>query len=73
MQLKNVMTKNVKVIPQKADKLTRDRQIRRLPVINHQNEPVGIVSLGDISLDVGKDKLSGETLEEISKPSKPKA
>jgi CBS domain-containing protein len=57
----------------KANKLMRERQIRRLPVINHQNELVGIVSLGDISVDVGKDKVTGETLEEISKPSKPRS
>jgi len=32
---------------------------------------VGIVSLGDISVDADMDRLSGETLSDISKPAKP--
>ncbi|RPI34582.1 MAG: CBS domain-containing protein [Chloroflexota bacterium] len=46
-------------------------QIRRLPVLNREKKLVGIVSLGDLSVDAGRDKLTGQTLEDISKPSEP--
>jgi len=52
-------------------KIMSDKQVRRLPILNRRNELVGIVSLGDLSVDVGDDKISGNTLEAISKPSKP--
>jgi CBS domain-containing protein len=51
--------------------LMMEKQIRRLPVINDDKDLIGIVSLGDISVDVEDDEFSGATLEEISKPSKP--
>jgi CBS domain-containing protein len=46
-------------------------QIRRVPVVDG-GTLVGIVSLGDVAVDSGKDRLSGETLEEISTPSRPR-
>ena len=46
-------------------------QIRRLPIVDRDKNLVGIVSLGDLSVDAGSDKLSGGTLEDISNPSKP--
>lgn len=46
-------------------------QIRRLPIVDRDKNLVGIVSLGDLSVDAGSDKLSGDTLEDISNPSKP--
>jgi CBS domain-containing protein len=48
-----------------------EKQIRRLPIINKDNELVGIVSLGDMAVDTGDPELGGHALEEISKPSKP--
>ncbi len=54
-----------------AAKLMSQYQIRRLPVVNRDNQLVGIVSLGDISVDSDKPKMSGETLENISEPSRP--
>jgi CBS domain-containing protein len=48
-----------------------EKQIRRLPIINNDNELVGIVSLGDMTVDTGDPELGGHTLEEISRPSKP--
>lgn len=56
---------------QEAARVMSDKQIRRLPVVNRQNELVGIVSLGDLSVDAGKDKISADTLEKISKPARP--
>jgi CBS domain-containing protein len=44
-----------------------DRQIRRLPVVNRDKRLVGVVSLGDLSL-TGRNKATGEALQEISQP-----
>ena len=45
-------------------------QIRRLPVLNRSNKLVGIVSLGDIAVDVHAG-LSGKALKEVSEPAAP--
>lgn len=55
-----------------AAKLMSENQIRRLPIVDRDKNLVGIVSLGDISVDANNDRMSGDTLEDISKPSKPK-
>jgi CBS domain-containing protein len=47
-------------------------QIRRLPIVNEDNDLVGIVALGDLAVDVGDEKLSGDVLGDVSTPSKPK-
>lgn len=52
-------------------KMMGEKKIRRLPVLDRQMQLVGIISLGDLAVDADKDTLSGETLERISKPSKP--
>jgi len=46
-------------------------QVRRMPILNRQHELVGIVSLGDLAVDVADDEMSGEVLEEVSQPAKP--
>jgi CBS domain-containing protein len=43
-------------------------QIRRLPVVDERGKLVGIVSLGDLAVDVGEPEMIAETLEEISEP-----
>jgi CBS domain-containing protein len=53
----------------KAAQLMEAKQIRRLPVVNHDKRLVGIVSLGDIAR-AGNDRLSGEALQQISDPNK---
>ena len=52
---------------QHAAKVMQERQIRRLPVLDRGRNLVGIVSLGDLA-GAGDDKLSGNTLEQISEP-----
>jgi CBS domain-containing protein len=47
-------------------------QVRRMPILNRQHELVGIVALGDLAVDVADDELSGEVLEEVSQPARPK-
>lgn len=56
---------------EEAARVMADKQIRRLPVLNREKRLVGIVSLGDVSVDTGDKRLSGKTLEEISNPSRP--
>ncbi|MGH9814803.1 MAG: CBS domain-containing protein [Candidatus Acidiferrales bacterium] len=48
-----------------AAKLMQQRQLRRLPVLNRENKPVGILSLGDLArqTDTG---LAGGTLQQVS-------
>lgn len=50
---------------QEAARLMQEKQIRRL-YVTEGDALVGVVSLGDVALEAG-DRLSGETLEEISK------
>jgi CBS domain-containing protein len=52
-----------------AEKM-REAQVRRIPVVNHDRQLVGIVSLGDLAVkaDMGE---AGETLESISEPAEP--
>ena len=54
-----------------AARLMQEKQIRRVMVLNREKDLVGIVSLGDLAVESGDDKLSGQTLEDISKPAKP--
>jgi len=52
-----------------AARIMRERQIRRLPVLDRSDRLVGVVALADLATDLGDDKLKGATLEEISQPS----
>jgi len=46
-------------------------QVRRMPILNRQHQLVGIVSLGDLAVELADDQLTGEVLEEVSQPSRP--
>ncbi len=50
-----------------AASIMEERQIRRLPVLDHDQRVVGIVSLGDICTHAPHE-LAGELIEEVSKP-----
>lgn len=52
-----------------AARMMRDRQIRRLPVLDRSDRLVGMLALADLATDLGDDRMKGETLEEISQPS----
>jgi CBS domain-containing protein len=54
-----------------AARLMEDNQIRRLIVVNHDQTPVGIVSIGDIAVKSGQEQLAGEILERVSEPAAP--
>ncbi|MCI0572779.1 MAG: CBS domain-containing protein [Myxococcaceae bacterium] len=50
-----------------AARIMRERQVRRLPVIDENRKLVGIISLGDLTQAV-TDREAGATLETISEP-----
>src|SRR5437879_11455298 len=54
---------------EEAARMMRDKQVRRLPVLGQDRRLVGIVSLGDLAVDARDLCRSGETLNEISRPS----
>ena len=54
-----------------AAELMERHQIRRLPIINRDKNLVGIVALGDLAVDAST-RHSGEILEKVSEPAKPR-
>ncbi len=54
-----------------AARLMEDNQIRRLIIVNHDQTPVGILSIGDIAVKSGQEQLAGEILERVSEPAAP--
>ena len=48
-----------------ANALMSEHQVRRLPVVEN-DQLVGIVSLGDLAVKEGKDRRTGDTLQDIS-------
>ena len=50
--------------------LMEEHQIRRAPVMTRENRLSGIISLGDIAVDVSAE-LSAEALREVSRPAAP--
>lgn len=63
------LTVGTDVSVEAAADLMADSQIRRLPV-TQDGKLVGIVSLGDLAVDVGEADLLAETLEKISMPAR---
>lgn len=55
-----------------AAQMMAREQIRRLPVVEG-GRLIGWLSLGDIAVESGKDKVKGDTLEQISYPSEPQS
>lgn len=65
------MSKNIRSLRENASvndalQLMRSEQIRRVPVVNNNNELVGIVSIGDIAADRRQTEQVGKAMEEIS-------
>ena len=54
-----------------AARLMREKQIRRLVVLNRNRRLVGIISLGDLAVETD-DALVGDALEGISEPAMPR-
>ena len=52
-----------------AARLMKEKQLRRLVVLNRDKRLVGIVSLGDLAVETGDQHLAGQTLQRVSQPS----
>ena len=70
-RVREVMSKSVKAVKEDTPlsevlALMSSAQIRRVPVINQNNELVGIVSIGDISTRSQQATKVGKAVEEIS-------
>jgi CBS domain-containing protein len=51
--------------------LMKEREVRRLPVLDRDKRLVGIVSLGDLAVYGAKPAVAGAVLEQVSKPAEP--
>jgi CBS domain-containing protein len=76
-QVRDVMTPNVTYVFEDQDvaeaaQLMKEKQIRRLVVLNRDKRLVGMLSLSDIAVDTHDERLTGATLERISEPAKPR-
>jgi CBS domain-containing protein len=56
-----------------AARLMKQRQVRRLTVLNRAKQLVGIVSLGDLAGDSGNEHLAANVLQAVSEPATPGA
>lgn len=52
-----------------AARLMKDKQVRRLLVLNRDKRLVGIVSLGDLAVSGGDGQTASDTLQGVSRPS----
>jgi CBS domain-containing protein len=71
VKVNEIMTKSVRSVREDATigealQLMSSADIRRVPVVNGNNELVGIVSIGDISTNTNADGKVGKTIESIS-------
>ena len=57
---------------QEASELMAREQIRRLPVVEG-GRLVGFLAIGDLDVDLEKDKVVGDTLQKISQPAQPQS
>lgn len=73
--VRDIMTSNPVTIKSDVDvkdaaRVMSERQIRRLPVVE-SNNLVGMLSLGDVSVESSSNETAGEALSSISEPSTP--
>jgi len=75
VHVRDIMTRKVihcyeDALVEEAARMMQDEQIRRLVVINHNKQLVGIVSLGDLARKTGDEQMAGYTLEIVSDPNR---
>lgn len=73
--VREVMSRQVAYVSEDQDveeatHLMEARQIRRLPVLDHNHHLIGMVSLGDLATGV-YGELAGHVLKEVSAPAHP--
>ena len=75
-KVRDVMTRDVVYCfddqdVKEAARVMEQQQIRRLVVLDRNKRLAGIVSLGDLAVDSGDERMSGQVLEAVSEPSEP--
>ena len=73
----DVMSRKVVCVREDDDVETAARrmaelQVRRLPVLDTKGNLSGILAMADLAVDGGDPKTTGETLEGVSQPAKPR-
>jgi predicted transcriptional regulator len=76
-RVRDVMTSDVVSAYEDADvrdaaRLMQERQVRRLVVINRDEQLTGIVSLGDLAAEIDDPEVMEETLRKVSESAAPK-
>lgn len=76
VRVRDVMTADVVFCQQEQPlsevaELMRDKQVRRLPVLDNEHRLVGILSIGDLAQGTSDKRLSGHVLEGVSEPPAP--
>ena len=76
MDVSEIMTKEIATCwedetIEEAAAILEQNQLHRLLVMSNENEPVGIVSLGDMAVKAHDEHLAWEVLERISEPAMP--
>jgi len=71
VKVNEIMTKSVRSVKEDTPlaevlDLMSNAEIRRVPVVNGNNELVGIISLGDIATNTNQDGRVGKAVENIS-------
>jgi len=74
-QVRSYLTPNPTTIGSDADakeasRLMAREQIRRLPVVD-DDRLVGFLAIGDLAVDMDRDRVVGDALEKISEPARP--
>lgn len=67
----DAMTKSVRSVNEDASvdevlRVMKGAEVRRVPVVNRNDEIVGIVSIGDLAVETNEDAKVGKALEDIS-------
>jgi CBS domain-containing protein len=70
-RVNDVMTKNVRSVKEDASvdevlRVMKGAEVRRVPVVNRNDEIVGIVSIGDLAVETNQDNKVGKAIEDIS-------
>jgi CBS domain-containing protein len=75
-KVRDVMTTDVVFCFEDADvaeaaRIMKERQIRRLIVLDRAKRLAGIVSLGDLAVDADAERVAGDVLQAVSTPGTP--
>jgi len=56
---------------EEAARIMGEKKIRRLPVLNREEQVVGVITMGDLATNCDNVELAGKVLESISTPALP--